>query len=81
MRAREAQRLVIMVRTLPRTVPAWVTPEMVVAATPLEGLDLISAAQMRTRRIALLTAVIRTSVEAIRNNLVDVHTELSQAVQ
>ncbi|MGK5677475.1 hypothetical protein [Actinoplanes sp. URMC 104] len=63
MKAREAQRLARMVAELPRRTPKWVTPEMVVAATPLDGLDLIARSDMRTRRISLLIAVARTAVD------------------
>lgn len=79
MRLREAQRLAILVQTMPSRVPAWVTPEMVVQATPTEGLDLIAAEQMRTRRMALLTAVMRAQVDAIRRQLVAAEAEVRRA--
>lgn len=78
MRLRHAQRLAIMVDNPPTRAPEWVTPEMVVAVTPIAGLDLIAAAQMRTRRMALLTAVMRTQVDAIRRDLAAAQADLDR---
>lgn len=76
MRLRQAQRLAAIVQTLPDRVPEWVTPEMVVEATPLDGLDLIAAEQMRTRRMALLVSVMRAQLDAITRQMRAAHDDV-----
>ncbi len=66
MRTREALRLARMVEDPPRYAPAWLTPEMVVAATPLDGLDIVQQDDTRRRRVLLLCAVARTTLAALR---------------
>lgn len=66
MRTRQALRLAQMVNAPPRYAPAWLTPEMVVAATPLDGLDIVQRDDLRRRRVLLLCAVARTSIAALR---------------
>ena len=66
MRTREVQRLAAMVACPPRVAPRWLTPEMVVQATPLDGLDLFARMEMRDRRMALLLAICRAEVIALR---------------
>lgn len=61
-----AHALARMLASPPRSAPAWLTPEHVIAATPLDGLDLIQRENMRTVRILLLLAVARRAVNELR---------------
>lgn len=67
MRRREAEQLDRWVRIRPpRIAPRWLTPEQVIAATPLDGLDPVARSQMRATRVLLLTAVARRAIADIR---------------
>lgn len=50
----------------PRMAPKWLTPEMVVDATPLDRLDVIARGERRVIRLMLLCAVARRAVADLR---------------
>lgn len=51
-----------MIDNPPRFAPRWLTPEMVIKGTPLDGLDILQQYDVRLTRVALLCAVARTQL-------------------
>jgi hypothetical protein len=68
-RARRAQ--IVRVLQTPRTLaPAWLTPELAVELTPLDG-DVVSNSVTRDARVVLLVAVARRGVHDLRRHLAE----------